>query len=219
MKAVIMGATGLVGGWVIQELLAEPRCTEVTSVGRRAQVPQVQKWKERIGSMTDLDTLLKDVQADAAFCCLGTTIKKAGSQSAFEEIDWHLPLRFARSLRKQGVKQFHVVSSLGADAASKNFYLRTKGRMEDELKALGFETLAIYRPSLLLGERQEKRPMEHLSIKAYRWFEPMYPRFLQSWKPIEAKDVARSMVSEALAGKPGTRILENREMHAKLVQS
>jgi uncharacterized protein YbjT (DUF2867 family) len=219
MKAVIMGATGLVGGWVIQELLAEPGCTEVTSVGRRAQVPQVQKWKERIGSMTDVDKLLKDVKADAAFCCLGTTIRKAGSQSAFEEIDWHLPIRFAKTVRKQGMKQFHVVSSLGADAASKNFYLRTKGRMENDLKGLGFETLVIYRPSLLLGEREEKRTMEQLSIKAYRWFEPMYPRFLQSWKPIEAKDVARSMVAEALAEKPGTRVLENRDMHAKHTQS
>lgn len=219
MKAVIMGATGLVGGWVIQELLAEPRCTEVTSVGRRAQAPQLQKWQERIGSMTDLDKLLKDVAADAAFCCLGTTIKKAGSQAAFEEVDWHLPIRFAQAVRKQGVKQFHVVSSLGADAKAKNFYLRTKGRMEEDLKTMGFDSLVIYRPSLLLGERQEKRPMEHLSIQAYRWFEPIYPRFLQTWKPIEAKDVARSMVSEALEGKPGIRILENRDMHAQHAQS
>jgi uncharacterized protein YbjT (DUF2867 family) len=219
MQAVIVGATGLVGTWVIQELLAEPRCTLVTSVGRRSQAPQVKKWTERIGPMTDVEALVQDVKADAAFCCLGTTIKKAGSQAAFEEIDWHLPVRFAKAVRKKGVKQFHVVSSLGADAQSKTFYLRTKGRMEEDLRALDFETLVIYRPSLLLGEREEKRPMEHLSIGAYRLFEPIYPRFLQTWKPIEAKHVAQVMVAEALQEKKGARILENKDMHARLEQS
>lgn len=219
MQAVIVGATGLVGGWVIQELLAEPRCTHVTSIGRRSQAPQVKKWTERIGSMTDVEALLRDVNADVAFCCLGTTIKKAGSQPAFEEIDWHLPIRFAKAARQKGVKQFHVVSSLGADAQSKNFYLRTKGRMEEDLRALGFETLDIYRPSLLLGTREEKRPLEALSISAYRWFEPIYPRFLQTWKPIEARHVAQAMVAEALAGTKGTRVVENRDMHARLAQS
>lgn len=219
MQAVIVGATGLVGSWVIQELLAEPRCTHVTSVGRRSQAPQVKKWTERIGPMTDVDALVQDVKADVAFCCLGTTIKKAGSQPAFEEIDWHLPVRFAKAVRHKGVKQFHVVSSLGADALSKNFYLRTKGRMEEDLRGLGFETLVIYRPSLLLGEREEKRPMEHLSIGAFRLIEPFYPRFLQTWKPIEARHVAQVMVAEALQGKEGARILENKDMHARLGQS
>lgn len=219
MQAVIVGATGLVGGWVIQELLAEPRCTQLISIGRRSQAPQVEKWTERIGPMTDVDALVRDVTADVAFCCLGTTIKKAGSQSAFEDIDWHLPIRFAKAVRQKGVKQFHVVSSLGADAGSKNFYLRTKGRMEEDLRALGFETLVFYRPSLLLGEREEKRPMEHLSIAAYRLLEPVYPRFLLAWKPIEAKNVAQVMVAEALQEQKGTRILENREMHARLGRS
>jgi len=219
MQAVIVGATGLVGGCVIQELLAEPRCTQLTSVGRRSQAPQIKKWLERIGPMVDVEALCRDVNADVAFCCLGTTIRKAGSQEAFAEIDWHLPLRFARAVRQKGVKQFHVVSSLGASAQSKNFYLQTKGRMEDELRALGFETLVIYRPSLLLGERQEKRPLEHLSTLAYQWMEPLYPRFLQTWKPIAAKGVAQVMVGEALAGIKGSRIMENRDMHAKLAQS
>ncbi|WP_141734959.1 NAD(P)H-binding protein [Oligoflexus tunisiensis] len=218
MQAVIVGATGLVGGWVIQELLAEPGCTQLTSIGRRAQTPQVKKWSERIGPMNDLEPLLKDMNADVAFCCLGTTIKKAGSQSAFEEIDWHLPIRFAQAIRARGVKQFHVVSSLGADPRSKNFYLRTKGRMEEDLKKFGFETLVFYRPSLLLGEREEKRPLERLSIGAWRFLEPVYPRFLQTWKPIAAKAVARVMVQEALAEKKGTRILENRDIHAKIAQ-
>ncbi len=219
MQAVIVGATGLVGGWVIQELLAEPGFTHVTSIGRRSQAPQVKKWSERIGPMTDVEALVRDVNADVAFCCLGTTIKKAGSQEAFEEIDWHLPIRFAKAVRQKGVKHFHVLSSLGADAQSKNFYLRTKGRMEQDLRALGFETLVFYRPSLLLGEREEKRPLEHLSIAAYRCFEPIYPRFLQTWKPIEAKHVAQAMVGEALEQKKGTRIMENRDMHARRSQS
>jgi uncharacterized protein YbjT (DUF2867 family) len=216
MEAVIVGATGLVGGWVIQELLAEPRCTRITSVGRRPQAPEVKKWTERIGPMNEVEALLQDVDADSAFCCLGTTIKKAGSQSAFEEIDWHLPVRFAKAVKQRSVKQFHVISSLGADAHSKNFYLRTKGRMEEDLRALGFDTLVIYRPSLLLGERAEKRPLEQLSSVAYRWIEPIYPRFLQAWKPIEARHVAQVMVEEALLEKKGDRILENKDMQARL---
>jgi uncharacterized protein YbjT (DUF2867 family) len=219
MQAVIAGATGLIGGWVIQELLAEPGCTQLTSIGRRTQAPQVSKWRERIGPMNDLEPLTKDLNADVAFCCLGTTMKKAGSQAAFEEIDWHLPLRFAQAVRAKGVKQFHVVSSLGADPRSKNFYLRTKGRMEEDLKKIGFETLVFYRPSLLLGERDEKRTLEHLSIRAWQIVEPLYPRFLQTWKPIAGRDVARVMVQEALEEKKGTRILENRDMHARLANS
>jgi uncharacterized protein YbjT (DUF2867 family) len=219
MEAVIVGATGLVGGWVIQELLAEPRCTRITSVGRRSQAPQVKKWTERIGSMHDVEALLQDVNAESAFCCLGTTIKKAGSQAAFEEIDWHLPVRFAKAMKQKSVKQFHVISSLGADARSKNFYLRTKGRMEEDLRALGFETLVIYRPSLLLGTREEKRPMEQLSSVAYRWIEPVYPHFLQAWKPIEARHVAQVMVKEALRDEKGIRILENKDMHARFAES
>ncbi|HYX35688.1 MAG TPA: oxidoreductase [Oligoflexus sp.] len=219
MQAVIVGATGLVGGCVIQELLAEPRYTHVTSIGRRSQAPQVKKWTERIGPMSDMDALWSEIQADVAFCCLGTTIRKAGSQEAFAEIDWHLPVRFARVARQKGVKQLHVVSSLGADARSKTFYLQTKGRMEEDLKTLGFETLVIYRPSLLLGEREEKRPFEHFSAAAYRFVEPYYPRFLQTWKPIDAKDVAQVMVQQSLAGIPGTRIMENRDMHAQPDQS
>ena len=216
MRAVIVGGTGLIGGGIIAELLAEPACTLMLTVSRRSQSPKDEKWREKVGSLSDLASLCAGVEADTAFCCLGTTIRKAGSQEAFAKIDRQLPLLFAKAMLERGVKSFHVVSSLGAEATSNNFYLRTKGLMEKELSELGFDSLGIYRPSLLLGSREESRPMERFSILGYRLIQPIYPKFLQAWQPIEARDVARMMVAHALQPSKGVRIFENGEMHKRL---
>lgn len=216
MRAVIVGGTGLIGSLLIQEVLADARYKELISVGRRTQSPTVKKWQERIGSMNDVESLCHGIEADVGFCCLGTTIGKAGSQEAFAEVDLHLPLRFARSLLQKGVKQFHVVSSLGADARSKTFYLRTKGQLEEGLKAIGFEQLVIYRPALLLGDRTEKRPFEGLTAGVYQVLKPIFPGFLKSWEPIEASTVARRMALEVFSPNKGSRVVDNRAMHAPL---
>jgi uncharacterized protein YbjT (DUF2867 family) len=215
MRAVIVGGTGLIGRGVIAELLAEPDCSQLLTISRRSQSPKHEKWREKVGSFSDLAALCAGIEADTAFCCLGTTMRQAGSQEAFAEIDRHLPFRFAKAMREQGVKNFHVVSSLGANAASHNFYLRTKGLMEQELSELGFDSLGIYRPSLLLGSREESRPLERISILGYRLIQPIYPRFLQTWQPIEARDVARMMVVHALHPSKGIRIFANSEMHKR----
>ncbi len=216
MRAVLVGGTGLIGGHVIDLLLAEPSCTEVVSIGRRKQEKSGKKWMEKIGNMADIEGLSSGVKVDVAICCLGTTIKQAGSQEKFADVDLHLPIRFAKAMLANGAKHFHVVSSLGADARASNFYLKTKGQMEEQLRSLGFQSLSIYRPSLLLGKRQETRPMENIMAAGYRFFEPFYPKFLQTWQPIQALDVARVMVARSLILGSGVQVIDNRLMHQSL---
>lgn len=216
MRAALVGGTGLIGGHVIDLLLAEPGCTQLVSIGRRTQEKSGKKWLEKIGSMTDIEGLSTGVNVDVAFCCLGTTIKQAGSQEKFAEVDLHLPIRFAKAMLAQGAKHFHVVSSLGADARSSNFYLKTKGQLEEQLRSLGFQSLSIYRPSLLLGQRQEPRPMENIMAAGYRIFEPFYPKFLQAWQPIQASDVAKVMVARSLTPGSGVQVIDNKQMQEAL---
>lgn len=145
-----------------------------------------------------------------AFCALGTTIKAAGSQAAFRAVDHDAVLTLARAARAAGVRRFGVVSALGADPLSGNFYSRVKGEVEAALGGLGFETLVIARPSLLAGDReslgQPARPGERFALALTRPLAPLIPA---AWRPIAADRVARALLRALAEGTPGTRVLDS----------
>ena len=196
-KALIVGATGLIGGYCLQALLEDPAYAEVVALVRNPLSTTHPKLKTVHTRFDNLEPALAGIEADDVFCCLGTTIKKAGSQQAFRKIDYMLVLAVAELMRKKGAAQFLVVSSMGADKNAKFFYSRVKGEMESSLKHVGYPCLRILRPSLLLGPRKEFR----LGEKIGALLTPMLQLFLhgplKKYQPVQAESVARFMVKVA----------------------
>jgi len=162
MRVLLIGATGLVGDMVADRLLA--RGHEVQALVRRATGRTGPNWREAVAPMTEWPRLVP--AADAAISCLGTTWAKAGSsEQAFRAVDQEAVLAFARAAKAAGVPHFLAVSSVGADAGSRGFYLRVKGETDEALAAIGFDRLDIFRPGLLLGERgSDRRVGERIGI-------------------------------------------------------
>lgn len=200
--AVVAGPTGLVGSRVLDILLREPRYRRVVAMSRRPLAPDP-KLEVVEADFDGLDRVLRGVTpADRpvdVFCCLGTTIGRAGSKEAFRRVDHDYALALGRWARSAGAHRMVVISALGADAASRVFYNRVKGETERDLAALGLASLVIVRPSLLAGPRDEFRPGERLALIATRPLRALIPATV---RPIAATDVARAMVDAALADAP-----------------
>lgn len=204
--ALVAGATGLVGTHLLHELLARPEYGDVRVLGRRPpplESPRLHFLQTDFG---DLDTLGPALAADDVYCCLGTTIRKAGSQAAFERVDYHMVVDLARAAHKAGAHRFLVVSAVGASVSSPAFYSRVKGRMEQAVGALPFEAVHVVQPSLLLGERAEARPAERLGQLAAPLLAPLLRGALARYRPIEAAEVARSLVTLALRADRGVHV-------------
>jgi uncharacterized protein YbjT (DUF2867 family) len=205
--AILAGATGLVGRSVLRELLQDPLYGRIVALTRRPLALSHVKLEIVQTDFSDLDEL--NLSGDDAFCCLGTTLRAAGSPNAFRRVDYGHVVDFAGTVRRQGGKRFAVVSSLGADAGSRLLYPRTKGEMERTVAAMGFSALAILRPSLLLGDRAERRPAERAAIAVSTKIAPLLIGPLRRYRPIEAATVARAMVRLMRSAPPGTRIVES----------
>jgi uncharacterized protein YbjT (DUF2867 family) len=206
--ALLAGATGLVGRELLRLLSAAPEVSEVRALVRRPLITRRDsKVRECRVDFERLDAHPEWFRADAAFCALGTTIKVAGSQEAFRRVDFDYPLAVARAARAAGASHFLLVSALGASARSTVFYSKVKGELEDAIIALGFASVTIARPSMLAGDREEKRPLEELA-KKLGWLVP--PR----WKPVEASSVAAALVDAMRRRAPGVEILENAALRA-----
>lgn len=203
--AAVVGATGLVGGYLVERLLADSRRTLVRVIGRRP-LALTHGRLEQLGAdlLSDGDWTAM-LAVDDVFCCLGTTIKKAGSQAAFRAVDHGAVLRVAEAARARGAEQFLVVSSLGASPASRVFYNRVKGEMERDLAGLGFASCSVLRPSLLLGPRREPRLGERLAELVMRPLGPL----LGKYRPIHAAVVAEAMVRLAAGARPGFTVYES----------
>src|ERR1700730_18606663 len=158
--ALLAGASGLVGGCALDALLGAPDIRRVLAVSRRSLGREHPRLANRIVQFEHLEAQLKGASCDVALCCLGTTRRQAGSQQGLREVDIDCVLAFARAAKAANARRFVVVSSVGADPGARNFYLRTKGEMEQHLVAAGFESLDILQPSLLLGWRGVVRPLE-----------------------------------------------------------
>lgn len=206
--ALVVGGSGLVGRFCLQALLEALSYERIISVARR-ELPDVPhpKLEQRVLPLESFNSLELPRIHDV-FCALGTTIRKAGSQQAFRHIDHDLPLAVAQHALKFGAEQFILVSSVGADSKSKNFYLRTKGELEDSLKSLPFKATHFLRPSLLLGERKERRPLESISISATRVLQFLFVGPLQRYHPISAVAVGNAMLAAAQANGNGCLVYE-----------
>ncbi len=198
--ALLAGGSGLVGGHLLRLLLEDPRWGHVVSVGRREVDVRHEKLEQRILDLTEIGDL---PPVDDAFCALGTTIKKAGSQPAFRSVDHDAVVELARAARQSGASSFVHVTALGADAGSRVFYNRVKGETERDVAAVGIATTIAFRPSILDGDRDESRPAEQLGLVVLRALAPV----LGKLRPTRAEDVARAMINEAGRGQPGTRTI------------
>jgi uncharacterized protein YbjT (DUF2867 family) len=193
--AIIFGGTGLVGKEVINELNNTDSYETIKVFTRNKSLsPEGSKIKEFMIDFDHFETFSDSISGDDLFICIGTTIKKAGSVKRMEEIDRDLPLNLAKMARKSGIRRLAVISSIGANPNSSNYYLRIKGEMEEGLMNMDFGTIAIVRPSLLLGNRKDKRFGEATGkfiIKIFGVF--LFGKF-RKYRVIEGKNVARAMV-------------------------
>jgi len=196
-KALIVGATGLVGGFCLQALLDDPNYSEVIALVRKPILNTHRKLKTVVVKFDDLDPEISNIHADDVYCCLGTTIKKAGSQDAFKKIDLALVVTVAELMKKLGAEQFLVISALGAEKDSKVFYNRIKGEMESALQELGYSCIRILRPSLLLGLREEFRLGEKIGVILTPVIKPFLVGSLKKYAPVKADKVAQFMVKVA----------------------
>ena len=209
MKAIVTGGTGLTGKELVKQLASSNDFDHVVLLGRRYLDYSHPKVEQHIVDPGDGESLRGYMKGDVLFCALGTTIKKAGSQENFRLVDHYYVVTMAKVASEEGVKQFCVVSSIGAKAGSKNFYLRTKGEMENDVQALPFSSVHIFRPSLLLGNRAENRAGERIAEGFFKVFGFLFFGKLKRYAPVHASKVAAAMIKAALEGKTGINIYES----------
>ena len=205
--ALLAGATGLVGREFVRHWPAP--ATLHLLVRRPVAAPSTMQQVH----VVDFAALSDLPQAEHAFCCLGTTIKRAGSRAAFRAVDFDAVLAFARAARAAGVQRFAVVSALGADPRSRSLYRRVKGEMEQALSELDFKTLVIARPSLLSGDRrslgQAARPGERLALAISLPLAGLIPL---AWRPIAAATVARALRRALDQDRSGVHVIESAQL-------
>ena len=202
-KLMLVGATGLVGGHVLQQALADPAVAQVVAPTRKSLVPHA----KLLNPLVDFERLPEDAEwwaVDAVVCTLGTTIRVAGSQAAFYKVDHDHPLEVAYLARRHGAKAFALNSALGADVGSRVFYSRTKGETERDLQAVGYPSLTLVRPGLIGGQRQESRPLEQLAVNVSRLVQPLLPK---RYRVVPAERIAQHLLQAALAATPGVHVL------------
>ena len=207
LRLLLLGATGAVGREVLTQALADSRVAEVLALTRRPLVSH----ERLINPVTDfahLDVAAPWWQADAVVSALGTTIKVAGSQTAFAAVDRDLVIETARLARQAGATRLALNSSLGASAQG-NFYLRTKAQAEEGVRALGYPSLTIVRPSLIAAERETVRPGEVAGLWLSRALGPLIPR---RYRPVAAARIASTLLEAALQGAPGEHVIESERL-------
>jgi uncharacterized protein YbjT (DUF2867 family) len=197
-KAVIIGGSGLIGRSLVDYLLTSKEFTEVTSLARKKLPIHSSKLKQIIIDFDKLEDYAEHINGRAIFCCIGSTRKETPDLEEYHKIDHDYPVKMAEIGIKNGVKQYHFVSSLGADADSTNFYLQMKGETENDIEALPFKSVHIYRPSVLVGARTDSTRIERIGIKLMVAFNLFLWGSLKKYRAIEAKTVARAMFKRSL---------------------
>lgn len=208
-KALVIGSTGLVGKSLVNQLISSGNYSQITAIVRKKNSFDNSKITELVVDFDNMETL--EFQADHIFCCLGTTIKTAGSKEAFRKVDHDYPIAFARKGLKSNTQLFAIVTAMGASAKSSIFYNRVKGQVENELSQLAYPHLGIFRPSMLLGDRNEARLGEKIGKQFMKLFEFIIPA---KYKAIHVDTVARAMIKYAKKPGKGITIEENDAMLA-----
>lgn len=207
--AIIIGSTGMTGAYLLKLLLTSDVYEKVISFVRHKTKISHPKLVQHIVDFDQPESYQGLIEGNDMFCCLGTTIRKAGSIEAFEKVDLHYPVQFAKIAASKGIKQYSIISSIGANPQSGNFYLKTKGRCEEELRKLAFQSTSIFRPSLLLGNRKEFRLGEKIGEYMMKIFSVFFIGKLKKYKAIKSKNVAYAMYSIAQSNTVGYHIYES----------
>jgi len=202
--ALVVGASGLIGKHLTQKLLASQYYNKVTIIVRKKLTIEHQKLEQLVMDFDKIDT--SKIIADDIFCCLGTTMKQAGSKEAFYNVDFTYPLNFAKAGLANGTKQFLIITAMGADEKSWIYYNRVKGEIEKALSDLRYPTLIILRPSMLAGERENPRMGEKIGKIVMDFFAPLIP---DNYKVIAGEKVAQAMLELAQKGIKNKDIYES----------
>jgi len=208
-SALVAGASGLVGSHVLRLLLEDPAYARVTVLARRELPLAHKKLEQRVVSFDHLAQVADFPRVHDVFCCLGTTMKQAGSPDAFRKVDYTYVVELARVAVRHRASQFLVVTAVGADPASRILYSRVKGEAEEALRRLQFESIQIFRPSLVVGARAQGRPAERVArllglLVAWALAGP-----LSRYRPIKAEALARAMVQVARDAPRGAHVYQS----------
>ena len=208
MIALIAGSTGLVGNALLTELIQH--YSEVICLVRKPGNSEIKGVRELEVNFDDLESIPREIIADHLYLCLGTTIKKAGSKEAFRTVDYEYPYTISKLFKSRGTTQLSIISALGADKSSSIFYNRVKGELENDLINLNPKGLSIFRPSLIMGERQETRFGERMGQVIMQFFGFLFVGPLNKYKGVSAIAIAKSMVHSRDIS--GVRIVESDEI-------
>lgn len=207
--AIVFGASGLIGNLLVQKLLQDNRYQKIILIVRKSMNLKHEKLEEKIVDFNTFIQQISPIQADEIYCCIGTTIKKAGSKEAFEAVDLEIPAKIAQLAVKNNIQKLLLVSSLGANLHTSNFYLKTKARMEHAVAKNPIDTVIFFRPSILLGARAEFRFGELMA----KILMPIIKFFLlgnlKKYRAIKAEVVAQAMINVANSEKEGLCYLES----------
>ena len=205
-RVILVGASGLIGSNLLSELIQSEEISGVLLLVRRSTGITNTKVKELILNFDELNTYLSEIQGDIIYSCLGTTKRETPDSKLYRKIDLEYPLNLAKLGMKNGVSQFHIISSLGSDSESSNSYLKLKGELEQELKKLNIPSLHIYQPSFLIGDRKENRLADKIMKPIFRLIDPLLIGPLKKYRSIKAADVAKVMLSQSVKDLKGAFI-------------
>ncbi len=203
MDVVLLGASGLIGGELLKLLLEDSAFHKVKIVVRKKLPINHSKLEQIIADFSTIEDHQEELKVDVVFSCLGNTKKKTPDLKEYYHIDHDYPLLVAKLAKDQGVNSFHIVSSLGANPSSSNFYLKMKGEIEDDISKIGFKDFHIYRPSLLTGDRKEKRILENAGEVIMKIIDPLLIGLLKKYRSISGKTVASAMHKQSLIDSTG----------------
>ena len=212
--AVVIGASGLIGSHVVDQLLHDEYFSAIRVLVRRGLALNHPKLQQVIIDFDDEDNYAHNFGiGDVIFCCVGTTQKKVkGDKIAYAKVDHAIPVNAAQIGTDNSFKKFLVISSIGANPLSNNFYLRLKGKMEKDIKQFPFRSISIFRPSILLGKRNESRPGEKIGQVFMQAFSFLLIGSIKKYRPVKAEDVAKAMIAESKKEELGIHLLEYHEM-------
>jgi uncharacterized protein YbjT (DUF2867 family) len=202
-KAIIVGASGLIGSKLLDILLTQPDYGEVLSISRKKIKSANTKLKQLIVEFEHLDQFEESITGNVIFCCLGTTKSQTPDEGEYRKIDHDYPVALADIALKNGIDEYHLVSAIGANSESSNFYTKLKGNTEEDIKKLGLPSLHIYEPSVLIGYRKKTRPLESVAIVVMKIIGPFLLGRLKKYRAIKADDVAKAMYKQSLKNKVG----------------
>jgi uncharacterized protein YbjT (DUF2867 family) len=213
MIATLIGSTGLTGSFLVQQLLADSAITKVISISRKPLTISNAKLTEvLVSDLAQLPSMETEIRGELYFCCLGTTIKTAGSKKNFEKVDHAGIVAFAKIAKAHDAKSFTLVSAMGANASSMFFYNQVKGRTEDDVKALGLRSLIIFKPALLVGPRHEFRLAEKIVTKMLVPLSQLFPSRIQKSLITEAETLATRMLGEGKAAPGGVHVIPAKDI-------